>query len=196
MNRIKVAFILLTFFTTICLFPLKSEANLHPTLDAQEFFRNYNFDAMLFNEVNKNEKKPLMETLNPANQSRTFYIAEFDDNLPGGVMLISADKFGRLLAISLKKDIDGYIDFKGKSIPEDLLKFNTVAAHILTTLDYPINTQSSRQKMADTIVDMFYNFDNKKKFSLYNPVTERTYLLYYAVSEGSLYLSISEKRRK
>lgn len=196
MNRIKVMVFLLTVFATVCLFPLKSEATLHPTLDVQTFFRNYNFDAMVFNELHKEETIPLMEALNPANPYRTFYIAEFDDNLPGGVMLISADKYERLLAFSLKKDIDEYTEFNGKTVPADLFIFNKVAAHILTTLDYPMDTQSSRQKMADTIVDMFYNYDNKEKFSLYNPVTRRTYILYYAVTDGSLYLSISEKRQK
>lgn len=196
MNRIKVMVFLLIVFATVCLFPLKSGATLHPTLDVQTFFRNYNFDAMLFNEVHNEETIPVMETLNPANPYGTFYIAEFDDNLPGGVMLISADKYEKLLAFSLKKDIDEYTEINGKTVPTDLFIFNKVAAQILITLDYPMDTHSSRQKVADTIADMFYNYDNKKKFSLYNPVTKRTYLLYYAVSEGSLYLSISEKRQK
>lgn len=85
-----------------------------------------------------------------------------------------------LLLINLK---DGYKQHKGKNVPEDLFTFNKIAVYMMSALGYPTNTKSYRQKLGDTIIDMFDNYDKHKKFFLYNPVTEVTYVLYYNVSE-------------
>ncbi len=184
MNRIKASYILLTLFVIACLFPLKTEAALHISMDPQTFRDSYNFWVEEHNQRKIGEPIPLIEELTLTEyKGGSGYEGFFDDNLPDGRIFIAVDNYGRMESIWIAKHIDGYKQHKGRNIPEDLFTFNEIAAYMLSTLEYPTNTKAYRQKLADTITDMFYNYDKRKKFSLYNPVTEVTYLLYYRVNE-------------
>lgn len=181
-----------------CLFPLKTEAALHLSMDPQTFCDSYNFWVEQLNKKNVGETLPLLEELTPTNENHDGYKAYFDDTLPDGRIFIAVDEYGRMKSIFVATHIDGYTQLNGKNVPKEIFTFNKIAAYMLTTLEYPTNTKAYRQKMADVIAEMVYNYDNSKKFLLYNPVTEVTYLLYYQVnkankdSNGALCLYIRE----
>ena len=192
MNRKKAAVIFITLFSIICLLPLKTEAALHPYFNAQDFYDSYNFWIENGNQRSSDFQTPLLESLTAINESDREFVGYFDDTFPNAKIFIGLNKYGKIASIHVIKEIDGFTQLHGKTFPTDISAFNNVAAYILMVLEYPTNTNSYRQKLGDVIAEMAYNYDNKKQYTLYNPVTEVSYLLYYKYYKGELSLSITQ----
>lgn len=182
MNRIKAAFILFTLAATVFLFPLKTEAALHPYFNVQEFYDSYNFWVEQSRRRSDAFPMPLIESLTSSEEEPWEFYGDFDDTFPNTKIFITTNRSGKMISLHISKEIEGYTQINGRTYPKDIFKLNQLMGMIIFSLEYPTGTKQDRQRVADVVSDASCNYDADTKYYLYNPMTQTTYELFYRIS--------------
>lgn len=176
----KAAFIFITLLWIFCLFPLKTEASLHPYFYVQEFYDNYNFwIEQSYQRDNNAHKMPFIESLTSSEEEPWEFYGDFDDTFPNAKIFISTNRLRKITSIHIVKEIEEFTQINGKTFPQDIFKLSKVAGAILFGLEYPTGTNEDRQRVADVIAEAAYNYDNDNTYLLYNPMRKISYKVFF-----------------